>query len=912
MPILLDDIAQSVAMVKTYSPKFFDKKLTGAGKTIGLLNAARNPINIKPDQTTTSENTKTKKRTYTNGQTDTTLIPINMLSYDAWDYMDNIDRPDTTNMVDMADKTENNTHTHVYLDMTVHSIVLEETSLPSGGNDRVLTPCYQLLIYVVRDTANTKHARKSNLLHLQNTNKLGNLYYTDFTCNPKKTLEPICEQLELQSFNIHNDAILDYINNYCLYSAVVKRSEEWQTTIDNTLDTFFENIAKNHYSSTGLNTVAHALRRIEDYDVPLDLYKNIYASITKHFQPKDATTLCKQNLRLLLSDTLNNLHQKKNILTRIATPTPPIGLPAHLAKLSNEQQKAVTSTEPLILVQAGAGTGKSTVILGRIDYMIASGVNPADITVLSFTNAAADNITAKNPNVHSMTIARMIHNIYSANFTNHELSSIETIMNSLDIYFHDDDMAKQFKSKLYDVARNNSFTAMNNFIEAHYDEVINMLNTIKQTSLELEIIICYQQIDNFVEPADVASKFLIIDEVQDNSIFEFIYTLKYVDKHKESLFIVGDCSQTLYEFRAANPKALNVLEGSGVFATYQLQVNYRSNQEILDFANIALQNIEANQYAHIQLQANSLNKVTEQSFTDKVLLNYKRVAKLTEFNEGFPAIFATDVKPYIDTKLAAGEKVAFLAYTKNHVYKMQNALQNMYPDKKIANLVPERMYNSTVFSEFIKKYWSEVQFIPTKSITAVITQDIIAKLPYLTHDHEKALPSVQKMLANWRVEQQTLINNWQQQHMANRMSLDDFLNNVKESMLQFEIRSNAIRQALLSARNEENKKNQNTEDANFILSTIHSAKGLEFDNVVIIYQNKSALGEDEKRMYYVAFTRAMKSEYILAYDTAVHPKIESDYNTIVESLHAKAPKPNTGNTTVPIATTTDTQAAANV
>ena len=65
------------------------------------------------------------------------------------------------------------------------------------------------------------------------------------------------------------------------------------------------------------------------------------------------------------------------------------------------------------------------------------------------------------------------------------------------------------------------------------------LDIIGQTSLELEIIICYQKIDTLAEPPEVKSKYLIIDEVQDNSIFEFIYTLKYVDKNKESLFIVG-------------------------------------------------------------------------------------------------------------------------------------------------------------------------------------------------------------------------------------------------------------------------------------------------------------------------------------------------------------------------------------
>ena len=140
-----------------------------------------------------------------------------------------------------------------------------------------------------------------------------------------------------------------------------------------------------------------------------------------------------------------------------------------------------------------------------------------------------------------MTIASMIHSIYALNFPTHELSSTDTIINTLDIYYKNNPLVDKFKEHLKALRKqdNNSYTTMNNFIEAYYTDVIGILDYIRQTSLELEIIICYQQIENLQEPPEVQSKFLIIDEVQDNSIFEFIYAIKYVAKHKESLFIVG-------------------------------------------------------------------------------------------------------------------------------------------------------------------------------------------------------------------------------------------------------------------------------------------------------------------------------------------------------------------------------------
>lgn len=348
----------------------------------------------------------------------------------------------------------------------------------------------------------------------------------------------------------------------------------------------------------------------------------------------------------------------------------------------------------------------------------------------------------------------------------------------------------------------------------------------------------------------------------------------------------------MYEFRASNPRALNVLEGSGVFSTYKLQINYRSKQEILDFANVALQNIEANQYANIQLQANSLTPVTEKSFTDAVNFKYQRLGKINDLKDALPGLFIRNVKPYLDQKLAAKEQTAFLAFTRQTVKQFEKILTHLYPDKKIVSIMPERMHNTTIFSEFIRKYWDEVNFVQTKNMVPVIANMIVAKLAYLVRNAEKMLTTVQKLIAQWQTEDGPTIADWQRQVGLGSMTQSTFLDLLKENMLNFEIRNNAIKQALLSQRNEDRKLSGEIETADFILSTIHSAKGLEWDNVVVLYRNESDLEEDKKRMYYVAFTRAKQSEFILAYDTAASPRIEADYELIVTKLHQKHPDPN--------------------
>ena len=920
MPIMLDNLSQQTAQTsikKTYSPKFFDKELTGVGKKTGLLNDIINPASVhlamsnNPNYhivSSINSNSKNRHHQYTNGNTTTHQIPLSVFHPNVLEYMNMVDAsiiiPD--NLCNIGSIVRHNMkQADVYFKLEPTHICIEKVkNTPQADNTtsvsttKTTTVTYNAQAYIVCDPNNKKAIVEKSTTKDQLDDSY--IHYNDnimLYCNTIKPGEVI-DKLATSISNLQLDvnAINDYFDHYSLYDAVCKQSEEWQSTINEKYDMLFD-----AFPITALNqnhndeyVICETLRYLENYAIPLDIYRKIYESISKKYPTEVANYMCKQNLNLLLSNTLNELNNNKASLSPI--PTCSAGINTLTGKkFSSEQQRAIATQSPLSLVQAGAGTGKSTVILGRIDWMIASGVKPEDIMVLSFTNAAADNIIERNPNVHSMTIAKMIHTIYTANYPNHELSTMETIVNSLDIYFPSDDTARKLAYLCKEINKNarHSFTAINNFIEENFDAVINLLNTIGQTSLELEIIICYQNIENLVEPPEVLSRHLIIDEVQDNSVFEFIYTLKYVNKHKESLFIVGDCSQTLYEFRASDPRALNVLEASGVFDAYQLQVNYRSNQEILDFANVTLANIEANQYANIRLRANSLQQVTEQSFTDKVRMKYYRLKNITDFIKTIPTMVSRDLKAYVDECFARGEQVAFLAYERFTINNFQEEIKKIWPNKTIVNLVPNVPRDNIILSTFIKNHWDEVQFLPTKNITDTIIRTCLDSLV------ANARGSITTQAKQQKIATEILLE-WQQKvcHNVTRMqtafgngliTFDEFMNNVKKSMLDFEIQRNTIRQALVSQRNRENKQQNNAKNADFILSTIHSAKGLEFDNCVVIYRNDRT-NEDEKRMHYVALTRAMKSEFIIAYDKVAKPAIETAYLDIVNMLHKIAPK----------------------
>lgn len=681
------------------------------------------------------------------------------------------------------------------------------------------------------------------------------------------------------------DTLATFYADYSVYDNITDSAQSWSSDdiADDIHDVIDALVSKKHsYDDEQLAQMVYELRYMEQYNVPLSAYRKIYESINMLCDPQTASLLVKQNMNLLMNDTLNTLSGKRDQLERAPETIKTIPVQR---QLSPQQLAAVCSTEPLILTQAGAGAGKSTVILARIQQLGLCGVNPSDITVLSFTNAAADNIIKKNPNVRSMTIARMIHDLYMSYFPTHELSSVETIANSLGIYIPQDPFAFQFANKLRNLEGRNSegaHTALNNFIESHLEQTVDALNLIKQTSLELEIILAYQMIDKMPLPAGLNIRHLIIDEVQDNSVFEFIYLLRLVNKLKCSLFIVGDASQTLYEFRSANPKALNALESSGVFTPYKLETNYRSNQEVLDMANVhLLSEIEANQLAQIRLRANSLTPVTANSFQEKVRVVHEHYTADRKFLTDLPMLLSKHVNSYIQECLGRGEQVAFLAFTRREAFAIQKRLEELFPGRSVISMISDRRRASTFFSSFIEHHWSDIEAVDPANASFVFTKELVSRGPGANPNAQAALA---KMASEWWTASALTIQGWVYEYQAGIITKEVFFDRLKKCILDHEIRHNSIRDAIMHRNNEERKIRNLETKADLIVSTVHGVKGLEFDNVVVVYKDQSDMTEEKKRLYYVAFTRAKNSLFVLSHGTTLSARIVSDYNLIVDSL----------------------------
>lgn len=851
MPIILNENEQTGAASifsqkkKIVSPQFFSKSLTGSGKKRGLLNGALLPCIDGKKVVKPPIAYPYKKVTVTTGTSTFEVLPLSLYIQDRLEYDE---LPGNAECISPDTVPEEQRY---YLSLTMDYMILA-TDLEKKGKS---TYCSYDIKIICRNE------------------------YGKYEMSVTSSFFIDIDFITAQSPDIDVNMVNEYVNKLKVYDLVQATAELWDEGIPQIMNAMLE-------TGTDKDIIVTFCRMLDNYSVNLTDYKYVYNSIQNGY-PGALEDAANANLNILLNAKLEML---ETIKPDIAT-FKPVPYTGSDISFSPEQITAITSPEPCCIVQAGAGTGKSTVINSRLKYLRQCGVDLKTVTVLSFTNAAANHISEIAPDVKSQTIASMIHDIYSANYA-HNLSTPDTIINVLQA----DNGIMEQNPVAQDVIRafekmkentNSGLVALSNIAGSRFSELTNLLDSIRQTTLELESIVCYHAADRLTENATLC-RHLIMDEVQDNSIFEFIYIISYVIRHKASLYLVGDCSQTLYEFRASNPKALNCLEMSGVFECMQLQTNYRSNQNILDFANLILTNIEANQYARIQLHANDFNT---RPFEDDVKVTYSNLPGISKLKEYLPGMLL-EIKDWIAEKLGNNEQVTFLAYRRSDLKNFEDIIRIMFPQASFINIVPAKNYQQTFFSKYIRLMGHDYTHRAGNDAAVEIMRHIIGNKEKIGVYNDNADAVLKKSLTEWMTKNRDELMAKDLMLQNSLITMKDFNDYAFQTLIDYEIEKNALKLRLTSMRNQQ-KKEQDISHYNFVASTIHSAKGLEFDNVILLYNEHDSAMEETKRMYYVGLTRARQSEYILAYNAH---KQSSNIRTAYEAICASKSAPDRGNT----------------
>ena len=572
-----------------------------------------------------------------------------------------------------------------------------------------------------------------------------------------------------------------------------------------------------------------------------------------------------------------------------------------LDKLNERQKEAVLATEGPVLVLAGAGSGKTTVLVNRIAYMISEKhIRPWNILAITFTNKAAremkDRIerllgdTAKDMWIgtfHSVCVRILRSCIdllgYSRDFiisnAKNDLMDAATFEN-----VYKSDYRMSIIAKIY--YRYQTKLRKNNAVD--FDDII--LNTVKILSENPDVLSKYQ--DKF--------RYILVDEYQDTNNSQYLL-INLLAQANRNLCVVGDDDQSIYKFRGANiGNILNFEDDYSDVQKITLDQNYRSTQNILDAANSVISNNKGrmgkslwtsngdgnrvyvytgtNEYDEARYIARQIKKHFDEqgSFSDCAILYrtnaQSRVIEEMLMRESVPYKVLSGLRFYDRKEIK--DIIAYLrvVYNPNDDVSLARIINE--PKRKIGNATLEKARNiareketslydvishADDYPEFktaIKKLLSFSEIIQSliKLKDTVTIEDLTGRILNDTG----YMPA---LVMEDTTESKTRIEN-----------LGEFISVITEFEKNEET-GNTLGEFLenISLVSDIDGYDENEDSA--VLMTIHSAKGLEFPIVFLsgleegLFPGMRSMEsdddiEEERRLCYVAITRAKEQLYI--------------------------------------------------
>ena len=591
----------------------------------------------------------------------------------------------------------------------------------------------------------------------------------------------------------------------------------------------------------------------------------------------------------------------------------------YIEKLNNEQKKAATFKDGPCLVIAGAGSGKTKVLTTRIANLIENGVKPYNILAITFTNKAAGEMRERVNNIinahdafigtfHSFGLKIIRENSALFNLTSaftlidteDQTSIIKKIMK--DINITDKMISPAFiKSKISFIKNNMlSDSEIANFLISEnekiavkiyyeYEKILKRNNTLDFDDLLKKPVELFNSNKEVLEKYQDKFKYILIDEYQDTNEVQY-KLVKLLSKKYLNLFVVGDPSQSIYAFRGANyQNILNFEKDFKGCTVIKLPQNYRSTQTILDAANEVISHNKQRKDLDLFSDLGQGVKIKYiRTFNDS--MENKRVVdeiqKLYEegYNRKDMAIFYRTnaqsrsiedalVKANIPYKVFGSfyfykrkeikDLLAYLKLIANpsddvSLERVINEPKRKIGDKTIENLREKaRSLNISMFEaidsgkelEFKNLILNLIEISKDTSITGLIDKTLELSKMKETYENDKSLESDIRLenLMEFRSVSETY------EKETGNVNLSDFL-------MEVSLVSDAA---------------EYSADADAVtLMTVHSAKGLEFKVVFIIGLEENIMPiskalyddeelEEERRLMYVAITRAKEKLYLL-------------------------------------------------
>ncbi|MBQ8497053.1 MAG: ATP-dependent helicase [Clostridia bacterium] len=592
-------------------------------------------------------------------------------------------------------------------------------------------------------------------------------------------------------------------------------------------------------------------------------------------------------------------------------------------KLNEAQSRAIQETEGAVLLLAVPGSGKTTVLVARLGYMVIGlGIDPASILTMTYTVAATHDMKERfcrffgeewRERVEFRTIngvcAKIIQSYerltggtaFSLITDEKELSALigaiykdtafdfptESDIKNIrtQITYAKNMMLSEDEIKALDKKMGISFSAI-------YKKYNEALKEHKRMDYDDQMVYAYRILKRYpriLEAVQNRYRYICVDEAQDTSKIQHAI-IALLAERSGNLFMVGDEDQSIYGFRAAYPEALLSFEKDHPGAKVLLmEQNFRSDAHIVAAADRFVQKNLHRHEKHMQPTHPAKNEVKEILLPSRSA-QYPYLLKVAANCKKETAVLYRDNEcaiPLIDLLERHGISYRIRAldtsfFTHRVVQDIAAIIRFSY-DPYDTEAFMQIYYKLTTY---LNKQTAKMLCEFSKS-HGVSVWDAMELASGLNGGTLKACRAVQTQM--WKM--QTERADMTLYRIDALMGYGEYLSRagIKRNKLSI-LESIGIREdsalallARLEKLSDLVKNRQSPEDCHFILSTVHSAKGLEYDTVFLIdaidglFPEKTVVNpaaadeedvllyEEDRRLFYVAATRAKNHLKIMTY-----------------------------------------------
>ncbi len=596
--------------------------------------------------------------------------------------------------------------------------------------------------------------------------------------------------------------------------------------------------------------------------------------------------------------------------------------------LNDAQLAAALETEGAVLVTAGAGSGKTRLLTHRIAHIVRDlNVDPYNVLAITFTNKAADEMKNRIyaligeteiwiSTFHSMC-AKILRRFssklgYSSNFTIYAQDESERAIKQItkDLDYADDSFYKKAVRCISDAksrgltpegyANENAFLPDTEDIckiYQKYEETLASNNAMDFDDLLLKTLDLFENYSDVLEHYQHRFKYIHVDEFQDTNSIQYDIVRMLAGGYG-NLFVVGDEDQSIYGWRGADVTNMQRFVEDFGAKIFKLERNYRSTENILKAANNLIKNnvsrIDKNLWSDLgRGESVVAYRANDESGEADYIVN--TINKLMRNNGYRPHDFAVlmrinalssliekrFIRYNIPYKVYGGFKfydrkevkdvIAYLRILSNHaddeaIMRVINFPKRGIGDKTVQAL---RDYCANkglnLFEVLINIENSDLAPLHIKKLKPF--GDLLKSLAeYKTHATISEL--TEKLIKDADIKKAYAEDT--EENTTRKLNIDQFISSVRES----EKNRGGSLEDFLEEVTLYTEGDEESSDSVF-LSTVHSAKGMEFRCVFIIGTEEGLFPlsratdetddlEEERRLMYVAITRA-KERLFLTY-----------------------------------------------